>query len=48
MTQSKRVDKDSEAKEEYIKNLEMELEETKKILSESMDQLVSAIELIEK
>ncbi len=48
MTQSKRVDEDSEAKEEYIKNLEMELEETKKILNESMDQLVSAIELIEK
>ena len=48
MTQSKRVDEESEAKEEHIKNLEMELEETKKILSESMDQLVSAIELIEK
>jgi len=48
MTQSKRVDEESEAKEEYIKNLEMELEETKKLLSESMDQLASAIELIEK
>jgi hypothetical protein len=48
MTQLKKVDEESDAKEEYIKNLEMELEETKKILSESMDQLVSAIELIEK
>ena len=48
MTQSKRVDEESEAKEEYIKNLEMELEETKKLLSESMDQLASVIELIEK
>jgi hypothetical protein len=48
MTQSKRADEESDAKEEYIKNLEMELEETKKILNESMDQLVSAIELIEK
>ncbi len=48
MTQLKKVDEESDAKEEYIKNLEMELEETKKLLSESMDQLVSAIELIEK
>jgi len=48
MTQSKRVDEESEAKEEYIKNLEMELEETKKILNEAMDQLVSAVNLIEE
>ena len=48
MTQSKRVDEESEAKEEYIKNLKMELEETKKILNEAMDQLVSAVNLIEE